>query len=276
MSIIRTRLAFEDRYTQVPNSWLRDSRLSWRARGVLAGILTHREGWEVTVESIVEGGSEGRDAVRTALRELVDAGYLRLIRDRGADGRLRGSVYETAAPGDGFSGHRESAPVASDSQASGVASRKAPSSQVAPDDWEPVHKEDQEENQEEDKSAVADAAPQREDVERVCQAIAAHAEEQTGKLPRVTKKWRDAVRLLMDRDGFSFEQVMLIVHWVRGHNFWAANILSAPTLRAKFPTLVAQSRRDNAPRLDRAAETLLRDRQRRQQAASDAPMELTR
>lgn len=274
MSIIRTRLPFEDRYTQVPNAWLRDARLSWRARGILAGILTHREGWEVTAESIIDGGVEGRDAVRTAIRELVDAGYLRLIRDRGKDGRLRGSVYETTAPGDGFPGHRETASTVADSQASGATRGKGPSPQVAPDDWKPVAKEDQEEHQEEDMSAKTADAPSRNDVEQICTAVADHAESQIGKRPTVTKKWRDSARLLIDRDGFSLEQAMLIIRWVNSHDFWAANILSAPKLREKFPNLVAQSRRDSAPKLDKAAQMILNDRQRRQAAESEAMKEI--
>lgn len=97
--IKRTRLAFEDHFTQVPNAWLRDTRLSRRARGLLAELLSHREGWEVTLESLVATGPEGRDAIRSAVGELEECGYLQRQRQRADGGRLAGIDYHLTDPG---------------------------------------------------------------------------------------------------------------------------------------------------------------------------------
>ncbi|MGP5376351.1 hypothetical protein ACTXM8_10200 [Brachybacterium alimentarium] len=128
------------------------------------------------------------------------------------------------------------------------------------------------------KSADADTAPPepqpvREDVEQICEAIALHVQEQTGKQPAITKKWRDSARLLIDRDGFTLEQITWIIRWVAGHDFWSAVILSAPKLREKFPNLVAQAKRDGTPKVDKAAQMILADRLRRE-AGTDAPKEI--
>lgn len=93
MSIRRTHLAFEDHYTQIPNQWIRDQRLSRKARGLLVELMSHRVGWQITIESLVEGGPEGRDAIRTAILELEQCGYLVRERERGEDGRLGGVDY---------------------------------------------------------------------------------------------------------------------------------------------------------------------------------------
>jgi hypothetical protein len=53
-------------------------------------------------------------------------------------------------------------------------------------------------------SPTADAAPDeaiRDDVERLCDRLAARVEANTGKRPTITKTWRDSARLLIDRDG---------------------------------------------------------------------------
>lgn len=97
MSIRRTHLPL-DNYAQVPNLWMRDARLSRRARGLLAELLTHRVGWETTIESLVAGGPEGRDAIRSTIAELVQFGYLRRARLRGAGGKLAGVDYELREP----------------------------------------------------------------------------------------------------------------------------------------------------------------------------------
>lgn len=76
-------------FTVVPDTTIRDRALSFRARGVLAYLLSMADGWE-------HGGAtglaeqtplEGRDALRTALSELEDAGYLKRVATQDDRGR---------------------------------------------------------------------------------------------------------------------------------------------------------------------------------------------
>ncbi|MER7056585.1 hypothetical protein [Streptomyces sp. NPDC000351] len=82
-----------DQFTQIANGLFRDSRLSYRAKGIFGYVSTHRSGWKVTIADLVRVGPDGRDAVRAGLRELEEHGYLNRERLRCPDGTLGESVY---------------------------------------------------------------------------------------------------------------------------------------------------------------------------------------
>ncbi|MGV9456418.1 hypothetical protein [Streptomyces sp. NPDC003635] len=90
---IRRGLMAADQFTQIANGLFRDSRLSFKAKGVFGYVSTHRNGWQVTVAGLVRVGPDGREAVRTALRELEAHGYLSRRRLRRPDGTLGEIVY---------------------------------------------------------------------------------------------------------------------------------------------------------------------------------------
>lgn len=98
MSITRTRLAFERDFVQIPNKWMRDTRLSRKARGLLAELMTHTVGWEVSIESLQESGPEGRDGLRVAINELERYGYLKREQERVDGNRFGGTHYMIQDP----------------------------------------------------------------------------------------------------------------------------------------------------------------------------------
>ncbi|MGW0731701.1 hypothetical protein [Streptomyces sp. NPDC002851] len=96
MTILRRHLSTG--YTVLPTATLEDARLSFRARGILAYLLAKPDSWKVRAETIANAGKEGVEAVRTALRELKDAGYYRVVTERLVDGTLHRitEVYDQA------------------------------------------------------------------------------------------------------------------------------------------------------------------------------------
>lgn len=99
------RVAKRQRFTTVNRELINDQRLSFRARGVLVWILDKPDDWQFDSESLAEQAKEGRDAIRAALRELADAGYIRRTKKRGEKGHwLTETVVFESPTGDGFPG----------------------------------------------------------------------------------------------------------------------------------------------------------------------------
>jgi hypothetical protein len=76
-------------FAQIANAALRDERLSFKARGILAMVLSNVGEWQATAEWIEQQSEpDGRHSVQSALTELTDLGYRSVRRERMPDGRI--------------------------------------------------------------------------------------------------------------------------------------------------------------------------------------------
>jgi hypothetical protein len=97
---IRRGVMAADQFTQIANGLFRDTRLSFKAKGLFGLISTHATGWQVTVADLVRAGPDGRDAVRAGLNELQRHGYLireQLRHDNGTLGEIVYSITDRPA-----------------------------------------------------------------------------------------------------------------------------------------------------------------------------------
>lgn len=73
--IIRTRRP--DRYAVIPNDAIQNHALSFKARGVLAYLLSQPDDWKISSGALARlAVHDGRTSIRTALQELEQAKYL--------------------------------------------------------------------------------------------------------------------------------------------------------------------------------------------------------
>lgn len=94
----RVKLAFERNFTPIPNDWLRNPQLSMKARCLLGILLSHDEGYVVTLKSLAATNREGISAIRSAVDELKKHDFLEIEQLRDRLGRLSGSVWVLTDP----------------------------------------------------------------------------------------------------------------------------------------------------------------------------------
>ena len=98
MPLIRGHHSFDEQYAQIPNSWLRDSRLTLKAIGLLAQIMSHRPGWNMSIRNLASNNKVGRDSISAALKELELYGYLVRTQERDENNKWGEAVYTTSDP----------------------------------------------------------------------------------------------------------------------------------------------------------------------------------
>lgn len=101
-------------------------------------------------------------------------------------------------------------------------------------------REEREEREKESSGGSADAdraTPDRLDVKRLCDHLADSIEARGVKRPGIGKGWRDSARLLLDKDGYTEQQIHWLIDRSDRDGFWRKNILSMPTLREKADRL---------------------------------------
>lgn len=76
----------------MPNSIARNGKLSFRARGLLVMLLSLPPEWHVTADMLATFNPDSRTAIRTAMQELRDTGYVGLHRHQDARGRWRSDL----------------------------------------------------------------------------------------------------------------------------------------------------------------------------------------
>lgn len=91
MSVFRVERTRD--YTVMSNHHLKNRNLSLKAKGLLSLMLSLPDDWDYTLKGLAHISLEKVDAIRKAITELENEGYVTRSRERDGQGRLRGTEY---------------------------------------------------------------------------------------------------------------------------------------------------------------------------------------
>lgn len=67
----------ERNYTVIDNTFIRDTSLSWKAKGLMTYLLSLPDDWSVNFSEVLKHSSDGETSLRGAINELKKHGYLK-------------------------------------------------------------------------------------------------------------------------------------------------------------------------------------------------------
>lgn len=105
MAIIKTKK--ERNYVCIDNAVLENTKLSLKAKGLLAYLLTKPDSWEISVSHLITQSTDGRTAIYSAISELEELGYIKKTRLRDESGKVLSFqyiVYERPTSSSPYSG----------------------------------------------------------------------------------------------------------------------------------------------------------------------------
>ena len=84
----------KENFTILDNTCIRDSNLSWKAKGVHTYLMSLPDDWKIHISEIVNHSCDGKAALYSAIQMLEEYGYIKKIRNRRKDGCFENTVYQ--------------------------------------------------------------------------------------------------------------------------------------------------------------------------------------
>lgn len=92
--IYRPEFPIDGNFTMVPNALIRDEETPPTAKLLLIYLLSHKIGYQILDSQIMRESGLGREALRSARKQLEALGFIELVRVRNDDKSLGGYRYE--------------------------------------------------------------------------------------------------------------------------------------------------------------------------------------
>ncbi|MFH5884090.1 hypothetical protein ACG2F4_07245 [Halalkalibaculum sp. DA3122] len=235
-------------FAQIDKRSLEDDRLSWKAKGILAYLLSKPDNWEVVIDDLQKHATDGRDSCRTGLRELEEKGYIRKHQERGSDGLFKPVEYQVFETPElakkGFKANETGNGLsANGSTVNGSsANGKSHTSNIDRSNNELSNKE------KESSPFLRDLEigdfPKDERLKRFTvycwQGVKENYPDHKTVHEAKFDTWYDPLRLLVEQDEVEIPKARKLWDWAISHEFWKANIRSTAKFRDQFETLDAQ------------------------------------
>lgn len=99
-TIFRIEKNKDNPYVMIDRRLIENPKLSWKAKGLLAYLLSRPDNWTVRFRDLVNRSPDGGHTIRAAMKELKDARHVKVRAER-ENGRIKQWVYTVYESPDG-------------------------------------------------------------------------------------------------------------------------------------------------------------------------------
>ena len=92
-TIFRVVKSPDNPYVMIDSRPVMNKKLSFKAKGILTYLMSRPDGWEVSVEDLVNRSTDRKASVRAGMKELTKAGHMKYVTPRDK-GRITGWIIE--------------------------------------------------------------------------------------------------------------------------------------------------------------------------------------
>ena len=222
------RKAKKNNFTIINNNILQDKTLSWKAKGILCYLLSLPDDWHLNLSQLQDQSIDGRDKLRSGIKELEDAGYVKHTHVRFENGQFSHHEWiiyeEPIKPPESENPKTENPktdnPLTENPQ---ILSTK---------------EKDKELKEIKERPANAGCSA---DAERLTDLFILKIKERKPDFKGIKRdKWLAEMERLLRIDKRDPDRVAHLIEWINTHNFWRTNILSIEKFRKQYDTIDLQ------------------------------------
>lgn len=92
-TVFRVEKNKDNPFVMIDRRPIENPALSWKAKGILAYLLSRPDDWVIQFRDLVKRSSDGAHTVRESMKELRKAGHVRLVKEY-EGGRIKRWIYQ--------------------------------------------------------------------------------------------------------------------------------------------------------------------------------------
>jgi hypothetical protein len=229
------RATWRKRWVVISKIAIEDTRLSWKARGMHAYLLSRPDNWNVIVTHLMKQSPDGRAIVLACIKELKEAGYItRLGQGKDEQGRFD-AIGTTINEEPIFS---DDVRTASDNRTRATAFGFP--STVPPSSENRTLMSTEEMSTEERTLSSNDKRAKKTfpaEVHDLCNQLADRIEGNGSLRPNITPSWLNVIERMIRIKGHNPVDIANVIDWCQSDSYWRANIDRPAKLNEHFDKL---------------------------------------
>lgn len=236
MSIVRAKR--KTNFTIIGNTGLKDERLSLKAKGLLAYMLSLPDDWKFYETELIEHCTDGRDSVRKGLKELEALGYLVRFQTREDRGKFGQKDWQVSDEPNLITISPQTENPSTDNPLSENPLSDNPTLLSTNE----LRTNKQSTNNISHKSKTYDENNINYKLAKLMyEKILENNSE--FKEPNL-QKWANDIRLMHERDNRDYKKIQKMIDWSQNDGFWSTVVLSAAKLRKQYDQMATRANQD--------------------------------